>query len=56
MQVVKGLAAAAQACGARIRTDCEVARVLTDPAGGAATSVQLNTGEILQARAVVCNR
>ena len=56
LQVVKGLAAAAQACGARIRTGCEVARVLSDPAVGAATGVQLTSGEILRARAVVCNR
>ncbi|GAB4816450.1 hypothetical protein N2152v2_003496 [Parachlorella kessleri] len=55
-QVVKGLAAAAQACGARIKTDCEVVRILTDPAGGAATGVQLSNGDILPARAVVCNR
>lgn len=55
-QVVRGLVSAAQACGVLVRTGCEVASILTDPASGSVVGVQLASGEILEASIVVCNR
>lgn len=55
-RVAAGLRAAAERCGARVRTGARVASIDTDAGGGRVTGVTLAGGERLAADVVVCNR